>query len=119
MVTDPILKPRIETVPPVSEKALALFRDSLVWDNTLPWTSGANSPDIDRFLPRWHAAGVNVVSLTMDVRAPLERVVAQIGLTKRQARTRSDYLAIATSMGEIQQARAAGKLAALNGVIRK
>ena len=111
MDTEPVLKPRIETVPPVSERALALFANSLVWDNTLPWISVLNSPDIDRFLPRWHATGVNVVSLTMDVRAPMDRVVAQIGLTKRQARQRSDWVAIATSLAEIEAARAAGKLA--------
>ena len=115
MIADPVLKPRIETIPPVSERALELFRDSLVWDNTLPWISVLNSPDIDRFLPRWHATGVKVVSLTMDVRAPMDRVVAQIGLTKRQARKRSDWLAVVTSLAEIEAARAAGKMAlALN-----
>ena len=111
MTADPVLAPRIETVPPVSPHALELFRDNLVWDNTLPWTSASNSPDIDRFLPRWHAVGVNYASVTMDVRAPIERVLAQIETTRRQVADRSEWLVLAASVPEIRAARAAGKLA--------
>jgi len=108
---NPTLKPRVETVPPVSEKALELFAQNLVWDNTLPWTSGSNSPDIDRILPRYHAVGVNYISVTMDVRATMDRTMAQIALTKRQVRERSDTLSLASTTAEIRAAQAAGKLA--------
>jgi membrane dipeptidase len=113
MTADPVLRPRIETVPPVSDRALALFRTSLVWDNTLPWTSGSNWMDIDRILPRWRSVGVDVVSLTMDVKAPLDRVLTQIRRTQRQARDRAERLTVATSLPEIGQARATGRLALL------
>ncbi len=111
MVHDPVLKPRIETIPPVSDKALALFRDNLVWDNLMPWISGMNGPDIDKILPRFHKTGVDFVSLTVASRDDLEGTLAQLTYTRRQIRERSDYLAFAKSTADIESARRAGKLA--------
>jgi membrane dipeptidase len=111
MIQDPVLKPRIETVPAVSEKALKLFRDNLVWDNLMPWISGMNAPDIDRILPRFHKNGVNFISLTIASRDDLEGAIAQMNLTRKQIRERSDYLVFAASVADIEAARRAGKLA--------
>lgn len=108
---DPILKPRVETIPPVSEKVLALFRDNLVWDDLLPWGNAMNGPDIDKILPRFHTAGVDFVSLTVDAGPGVEPTMLEIGRAKRQIRERSVYLACVKSIADIHQARAAGKLA--------
>jgi len=110
-MVDPVLKPRIETVPPVSERAMNLFRTSLVWDNTLPWTMTGNAVDIDHILPRYHATGVNFISLTVDFRVPIERTIASIAQTNRQVRERSDYLVLASTIEGIRRAKDAGKLA--------
>lgn len=110
MTIDPVLKPRIETIPPVSDKALRLFKDSLVWDNLMPWGAW-NGAEIDSFLPRFHATGMNFISLTVASRHTLAEAMALIAHAKRQFRERSDYIAFATSTKDIGAAKEAGKLA--------
>jgi membrane dipeptidase len=106
------LKPRPDRIPErVGQRALALFRDHLVWDNTMPWMAATNSPDIDAILPRWHAVGVNYVSLTVDFRVPVDRALAQIATVRRQARERAAWLTFAESTADICDAQAAGMLA--------
>jgi membrane dipeptidase len=111
MSIDPVLKPRIESIPPVSEKALQLFRNNLVWDNCLPWERNCNSPEVDIILPRYHATGVNFISLTVASPFDDHAVAAQIALTKRLVRERSHYLVVANTTKEIRNAEAAAKLA--------
>jgi membrane dipeptidase len=109
--TDSTLKPRIETVPPVSDDALRLFATSLVWDNLLPWGPELNGPDVDHILPRYHAVGVNFASLTVAVRDSTEKALSQIGQARAQIRERAGYLTLAFSTRDIQAAREAGRLA--------
>ncbi len=105
------LAPRIEAIPQVSDQASRLFRESLVWDNLLPWGPVLNGPDIDQILPRFHTTGINFVSLTLGIRESAEAAFAQIAQAKAQIAARSDYLAEAATIQEIQSARVAGKLA--------
>ncbi len=107
-IVDPILKPRIETIPPVSQRARGFFRNEqvLVWDNVMP-----ELDYIDVILRRWHAVGVNFTSYSLDGTADTEANVRDIAFRRRQIRERSDYLAYADSVVAIQQAKSAGKLA--------
>jgi membrane dipeptidase len=59
------LKPRIETIPEVSERTRRLMRDSVVVDALLPWSPIFNGDQFDQLLPRWRQAGVTCVSLTV------------------------------------------------------
>ncbi|HEV7941472.1 MAG TPA: membrane dipeptidase [Solirubrobacteraceae bacterium] len=111
MDADTNLKPRIETIPVVSDKTLQLFNTSLVWDDLLPWGPVLNGPHIDKILPRFHAAGVNFVSLTVAVRDNTEKAFAQIAEAEAQIHARSEYLTVARTTHEIHDARDAGKLA--------
>jgi membrane dipeptidase len=108
-VVDPVLKPRIEEVPPGCEDAVARFRETLVWDNLLPWLLG-NSAAIDAILPRYHRVGVDFVSLTVPDRSP-EEARQGIASVHAQVAERGDWLAIATSVADVEDARDAGKLA--------
>jgi len=59
------LKPRIETIPAVSDRTRALMRDSVVVDALLPWSQSLNGDQYDQLMPRWHRAGVTCISLTV------------------------------------------------------
>ena len=59
------LKPRIEVIPAVSERASRLMRESVVVDALLPWSPLLNGDQFDRLMPRWHRAGVTCISLTV------------------------------------------------------
>ncbi len=109
--TDVELKPRIEMIPDVSDRALRLFEESLVWDAILPWVPEMNAPDIDHILPRFHAAGVNFASLTLAARFDTRTAFANIARTKAQVRAQSDYLVEAATVAEIDDARAGSRLA--------
>jgi membrane dipeptidase len=111
MSPDPILKPRIEAVPPVSDDVLRLFKSTLVWDDCLTWVSSINAPQIDTLLPRFHAVGVNFISLTVNSGTRLETTVAEIARTTREIRERGSYLTLTRSTSEIRRAEAHGKLA--------
>lgn len=58
-------KPRIETVPDISDRARQLLRQSIIVDAVLPWTEEFNGREFDRLLPRWRNVGVTCVSLTV------------------------------------------------------
>jgi membrane dipeptidase len=49
----------------VSKEAARVHREALVWDNTLPWTSGNMVERRATYLPRMKASGYDVVSLTL------------------------------------------------------
>ena len=97
-----------ETRAAVSPEARALVDGSLVWDMTLPWT-----PDYvyERILPRFHAAGVDLISLTVmgperdlpGTFAHVAKVSAHIDATPGMRRC--------GTVAEIRAARAAGELA--------
>jgi membrane dipeptidase len=113
MVKDPILKPRIETVPEtVSQEARALFAGALVWDNLLPWLPGANLEHVDVLLPRFRKVGVDFISLTIAASLPPgNSLFRMIGRLRREFRERGDQVALASSVAEIRRAKADGKLA--------
>lgn len=109
-VTDPVLQPRLEVMPNVSDETLRLFKDSLVWDNTMPWTTECNNAYLDEFLPRWHSAGVNYVSISANAVA-WQETVESVERCAAQVRERSDFLTLASSLDDIYAAKADGKLA--------
>lgn len=115
MDQDPPLKARIIDIPPVSERALTLFRESLVWDNLMPWLPGVNLDGMDEILPRFRQVGVNFISLTLSAGAGLgasiNSTMRQIARVTREVRERSDWLALATSVADIRRAQRHGKLA--------
>ena len=93
----------------VSEAARSLSRDALVWDNTLPW--GPGYADADETLPRFHRAGVDLISLTvMGPEAGLDGTIRQIARVRAHIAARSDRLALCGSAAEVEAAKATGKL---------
>lgn len=94
----------------VSECAVSLFEDALVWDMTLPWSAGYTDEDIT--LPRFKAAGVDFISLTVnDFPGSLAGTARQIAAVVRHVRERSDTMVLVRSVGDIRRAREEGKLA--------
>src|SRR5690242_698376 len=55
----------------ISDEAQSLVRESLVWDDLMPWTPELNLEEIDTLLPRFKNAGVNFISLTLAAGAGL------------------------------------------------
>jgi membrane dipeptidase len=90
--------------------AKALYRNALVWDMTLPWTTALSDSET---LPRFHRAGIKVLSLTMDADRDFtpNTLLTQIAHVERQCRTHPDELAIARSVDEILAITATGKTA--------
>lgn len=102
----------------VSETAARLHQDSLVWEGIVSWISMDMmnaDPELKRqCLPRYHAAGVDHVSLTVagDFNGTLERSVRYIALTRRFLReTHPDLCRLVHTVDDIRAARAEGKLA--------
>lgn len=95
----------------VSAEARALVDDALVWDMTLPWT-----PDYvatERILPRFHRAGVDLISLTvMGPERDLAGTIAHVAEVSRTLDRRGDIVRCG-SVAEIDAARAAGRLAVI------
>ena len=94
----------------VSDDACRLVDESLVWDMTLPWTP--SYVHTDRILPRFHAAGTDLISLTvMGPERDLAGTIAHVARVSRAIETRSDTMVRCGSVAEIRVARAQGKLA--------
>ena len=94
----------------VSDAAAELVRDSLVWDMTLPWVPGYS--DVDETLQRFHAAGIDVISLTVGgIDFSFREVVDWIGAVTRHIEMRSGQMVLCKSVREIDDARKDGKLA--------
>lgn len=92
-----------------SDRARSLVRDALVWDNTLPW--GPDYADADETLPRFHRAGVDLISLTvMGPEAGLDGTMRQIARVRAHVAARPGQLTLCGSAVEVKAARAAGKL---------
>ena len=94
----------------VSERALALLEDALVWDMTLPWL--ASYADKDVTLPRFRNAGVDFASLTVnDFPGSLGGSVRRIAEVTRHIQERADTLVLVKSVDDILKAKQEGKLA--------
>lgn len=90
--------------------ATILLRDALVWDNTLPW--GPGYADDDETLPRFHRAGVDLISLTvMGPEAGLDGTLRQIARVRAHIAARPDSMVLCGTAAEITSARASGRLA--------
>ena len=113
MFIDPVLKPRIVTVPDVTKKALSLFNSSLVWDNLMPWLPGTQMDSIDDILPRFHEVGVDFISLTVAAgsASSINNTLRTIGRVKREIRERADWLVLAGSVDNLREAKSSNKLA--------
>lgn len=111
MNNDSELNPRITEVPDVSEKALSLFKNNLVWDNLMPWIPGLNMNRIDELLPRFQKVGVNFISLSLSARAGIENTIRHIGCVRKEVQERSDWLVLCSSLNDICEAHANNKLA--------
>lgn len=115
MNIDSPLKPRVNTIADVSDEALSLFRDSLVWDDLMPWLPGVNVDGIDEILPRFREVGVNFISLTLSAGAGLGASISstmhQIARVTQEIRKRGEWLVLARSVDEIRRAQANKKLA--------
>ena len=93
-----------------SDAARRLVDDSLVWDMTLPWTP--DYVETDRILPRFHRAGVDLISLTvMGPERDLAGTIAHVARVSRAIEERADAMVRCASVADIRAAREAGKLA--------
>ena len=91
------------------EGASALHDDALVWDMTLPF-----QPRYAGFalLDRYRASGVDFVSLTVnDFANPLAGTLLHLASVRQGIRDRSETLALAETVDDIEAAKAEGKLA--------
>ncbi len=95
---------------PAARSAKALYDEALVWDMTLPWLPNYCDEDT---LPRFHRAGIDVISLTVGGDKSIGPVVAmqQIAHASRQAAAHPDQLTVATSVREIRAAQKSSKTA--------
>lgn len=109
------LRPRISTIPEVSDKAISMFEKSLVWDNVMPWLPGENLEGIDTILPRLRKIGVNYISLTLaagpGLSSPVSSTMRQIARVRKEIADRFEWLVLAASVNEVRQAQADKKLA--------
>jgi membrane dipeptidase len=92
-----------------SGRSDAIYRDALVWDMTLPWVPGYAD---DRLLPRFHAAGIDHVSLTVaaDTLGP-EVALQQIASVQAVCARAPDEYTLVADVADIITAKEAGKLA--------
>lgn len=95
---------------PVDGRARALYGEALVWDMTLPWVEGYADEDIT--LPRFRAAGVDLISLTVnDFPGSIGGTVRQIAKIKASVAARAEDMVLIHSVDDARGAKAAGKLA--------
>jgi membrane dipeptidase len=91
----------------ISDHARELLSTSLVWDMTLPWEAGALDQET---LPRFKAAGVDVISLTVDM-PTLDATIRHIALVKSDIRNHSDSMMLIRTIDDVVEANESGKLA--------
>jgi membrane dipeptidase len=86
------------------------MREAVVCDMTLPWIHHYMVDDVT--LPRYKRAGINFVSLSVNVpQNSLAATVRHISTVKAHIRLRSDEMVFAGSADDILAAKAAGRLA--------
>jgi membrane dipeptidase len=105
------LRPRIETIPEVSERTRRLMRDSVVVDALLPWSPRLNGDQFDLLLPRWRKAGVTCISLTMAYRG-FDEFTAVTDWTSRVRQQIADAegMRLVESIADINSCHANGDL---------
>lgn len=91
------------------QKSRELFRNTLVWDTTLGWLMGSAHPET---LPRFHAAGIDHVSLTVgiDLLGP-EVVLREMGPVLAMCAQQPERYVLAPDVAAIDAAKRDGKLA--------
>ncbi len=89
----------------------SLYGNTLVWDDHCGSEIHPDLP-LDPLLRPWHEAGVGYLSINVgyDVQ-PWTRTVANIAAVRRRLEDEAPYCRLVSSVGEIDQARADGKLA--------
>lgn len=94
----------------ISEYAANLTQRALVWDMTLPWVPGYAGSEI---LPRFHAAGINVVSLTVGARegSDFASTVRWIAKCTHEINANTKTMSVCRSVADIDRAIKAGRLA--------
>lgn len=104
----------IESGRRVSARAAALQSCALVWDNTVPWRDYGDPQRRARCLPRMHACGHDVVSLTLSGdRDGLAATVHKIARERHYFLTRPDEYVLVESVEDIRRAKNEGKLAVI------
>ena len=95
----------------VSDAAIQLVNESIVWDMTLPWVSGYADDDT---LRRFHDCGIDVISLTIGgVDSTFETVTDWKATVTRKIESQPDTMVLCKTIEEIDSARTQGKLALL------
>ena len=96
--------------PETTGDARSLHGDALVWDMTLPF--GRDCADFDKLLPRYKAAGVDFVSLTVNQFShPLADTLLHMAELRTEIRSRADQYVFVKSVDEILEAKKDGRLA--------
>ena len=90
----------------VSDHAKDVMNAALVWDMTLPWEPEAID---DITLPRFKAAGVDLVSLTVSM-PTLDGTMRHIAAVLAHLRKHADTMVLIRSVDDVLEARKAGKL---------
>ncbi len=94
----------------ISERAAALYDEALVWDMTLPWVEGYADEDVT--LPRFRAAGIDAVSLTVnDFPGSIDGTVRHIAKVRAHVSARSDQMVLIHGADDIVAAKRERKLA--------
>ena len=94
----------------ISTTARTLHGDALVWDMTLPFSG--DCADVDGLLPRYKAAGVDFVSLTVnEFRSPLAGTLLNMANVRAEIRARSDQYVFVKTADDILRAKKEGRLA--------
>lgn len=93
----------------VSEKAIELVSESLVWDMTLPWVPGYSD---DVTLPRFHEAGIDVISLTVSgIDYSFAEAVEWTAKVTQNIEMRSEQMILCKTTADILKAKSEKKLA--------
>ena len=90
----------------VSERTRALLDDTLVWDMTLPWESDAVD---ETTLPRFKAAGVDLISLTVNM-PTFDATVRHIAAVLADIRAHADTMTLIRNVDDVLESRETGKL---------
>jgi membrane dipeptidase len=93
----------------LQERSRRLFRDALVWDTTLGWLD--SRPDL-ALLSRFHAAGIDHISLTVGVdMLGADVPLRQIAQVRALCDAEPDKYVLAHDVAAIDAAKVSGKLA--------
>jgi membrane dipeptidase len=94
----------------IATRRARLMRDAVVCDMTLPWGNWEEGKD--EILPRYAAAGVHFVSLSVGLdRIPFDETVRAIARERARFRASADRIVLVDSVAGIRAARDQGKLA--------